>query len=137
MNTNNDVFLKIANNYNNDSGNLFVFDYEKDLKTVIKRSFLINCSKETTRGRHAHKKLNQFLVCISGICKIIYDDSIARQEIILNNPNQILKIPNQIWAEQHYMKENTSLLVMCDDIFREDDYIRDYKLFIDFRKNVN
>ncbi len=136
MNTNKDVILKKVEKYCNDSGNLVVFDYEKDLNKDIKRSFLVNCTKETIRGRHAHKKLNQFLVCISGICRVIYKDGIAKGEVILENPNQILKIPNQIWAEQHYLK-NTSLLVMCDDIYREEDYIRDYKLFIDFRNNLN
>ena len=136
MNTNKDVSLKIVDNHTNDNGNLVVFDYEKDLKKVIKRSFLINCVEKATRGKHALKKLTQFLVCVSGVCNIICDDGISRKEITLNSPDRVLTVPNQIWAEQEYLVKNTSLLVMCDDIFDEDDYIRDYEKFKDFRKNA-
>ena len=135
MNTNKDVVLKIVDKHINANGNLVVFDYEKDLNKIIKRSFLVSCKVKATRGRHAHKKLTQFLVCISGICNVICDDASSKKEIILDSPNKVLKVPNQIWAEQQYKIENTSLLVMCDDIFREEDYIRDYEIFKKFRNN--
>ena len=57
MNTNKDVFLQIVDQHTNSNGKLVVFDYEKDIKKVIKRSFLINCVDKATRGKHAHKKL--------------------------------------------------------------------------------
>ena len=135
MNTNKDVFLKIVDKHTNANGNLVVFDYEKDLEKVIKRSFIINCVEKATRGKHAHKKLTQFLVCVSGICNVICDDGFSKKEITLDSPNKVLKVPNQIWAEQHYIVKNTSLLVMCDDIYNEEDYIRVYEDFKDFRKN--
>lgn len=134
MNTNKDVLIKNLPFNKSESGNLFIFDYEKDLGKIIKRSFLVSCSKKTHRGKHAHKKLTQFLVCINGKCKVICDDGSSKKEIILDSPNQLLKIPNQIWAEQFYQEKNTSLLVMCDDIYDENDYIRDYEVFIKYRQ---
>ena len=133
MNTNKDVLLKNLPFNKNELGNLYVFEYEKDLGKIIKRSFLVTCSEKAHRGKHAHKKLTQFLVCITGRCKVICDDGLSKKEITLNSPHQLLKIPSQIWAEQFYQEKNTSLLVMCDDIFNENDYIRDYKLFIKYR----
>ena len=135
MNTNKDILLKIVRNHTNDTGNLIAFDHEKDFQKLIKRSFVVNCSEATIRGRHAHKKLNQFLICIRGICKVICEDGISREEITLDKPNQILKIPSQIWSEQHYIVKDTSLLVMCDQVFIEEDYIRDYNKFIEYRNN--
>tara|TARA_Y100000739_G_C20605436_1_gene465349 strand:+ start:1351 stop:1764 length:414 start_codon:yes stop_codon:yes gene_type:complete len=137
MNTNKDVLLKDLPFKKSEFGNLFVFDYEKDLGKIIKRSFLVNCSEKSHRGKHAHKNLTQFLVCISGICKVRCDDGSSKKEITLDRPNKLLKIPNQIWAEQFYQEKNTSLLVMCDDIYKENDYIRDYKLFIKYREFLN
>ena len=134
MNTNNDVVLKNLPYKNNDSGNLYVYDYEKDLNLNIKRRFIVNCPEITKRGNHAHKNLTQFLVCINGRCKIICDDGLSKKEINLYSPSQLLKIPNQIWSEQFYEVENSSLLVMCDDIYYENDYIRNYDLFLKYRK---
>ena len=134
MNTNKDVLLKNLPFKKSEFGNLFVFDYEKDLGKIIKRSFLVSCSEKTHRGKHAHKNLTQFLVCTTGKCKVVCDDGISKKEIILNSPNQLLKIPNQIWAEQFYQEKNTTLLVMCDDIYKEEDYIRDYNFFIKYRQ---
>ena len=106
------------------------------LKSIVKRTFIVNSSIKTTRGRHAHKELTQFLICVNGICEVICDDGYSKKKFILDSPNKILKIPNQIWAEQHYLVKNTSLLVMCDDVFREEDYIRDYEKFREFRANI-
>ena len=60
MNTNKDVLLKDLPFKKSEFGNLFVFDYEKDLGKIIKRSFLVNCSEKAHRGIHAHKYLTQF-----------------------------------------------------------------------------
>ena len=134
MNTNKDVLLKNLPFKKSEFGNLIVFDYEKDLGKIIKRSFVVSCSEKTHRGKHAHKNLTQFLVCTNGKCNVICDDGISKKEITLDSPNQLLKIPNQIWAEQFYQEKNTTLLVMCDDIYKEDDYIRDYEFFIKYRQ---
>ena len=136
MNTIENVFLKITEKHINDTGSLVVVDYENDLKKIIKRSFIVNCPEKTTRGKHAHKELNQFLICLQGICEVVCDDGNSQKTFTLDSPNKILKIPNQIWAEQYYKAKNTCLLVMCDDVYKENDYIRDYELFKNFRNNA-
>lgn len=136
MNTNKNIILKTIRDHSNESGNLVAIDYQTDLENIIKRTFIVNSSKKTIRGKHAHKKLTQFLICVNGICEVICDDGYSKKKFILDRPNKILKIPNQIWAEQHYKTENTCLIVMCDDVYKENDYIRDYQLFKDFRNNI-
>ena len=55
---------------------------------------------------------------------------------ILDNPSIILKIPNMIWSSQMYKTKNTILLVLSDLEYSEEDYIRGYKEFIEY-KNYN
>lgn len=137
MHNNDEVILKILDINQGKTGNLVVFDYEQDLKKKIKRSFVIFGERNSIRGKHAHKKLTQFLVCISGKCIVTCDDGKTKKEFVLDKPNKLLKVPNQIWSEQLYLTQNTTLLVMCDDAYFENDYIRDYELFIKYRNFLN
>lgn len=135
MNTIEDIILKDLCSHNNKTGCLIPIEYLKDLKSDIKRSFIVSSSQENTiRGKHAHINLNQFLICISGKCKVICDDGSSKKTFNLCKPNQVLCIPNQIWSEQQYQEISTILLVLCDDDFKESDYIRNYSDFISFRK---
>tara|TARA_B100000212_G_scaffold325134_1_gene286563 strand:- start:1613 stop:2032 length:420 start_codon:yes stop_codon:yes gene_type:complete len=135
MNSIKDVVLKNLTSHNNNSGNLVPIEFLKDLNTEIKRSFIISSDKENIiRGKHAHKDLNQFLICLRGTCKIICDDGITKKNFTLNRPDQVLYIPNHIWSEQNYINKSTILLVFCDDYFKESDYIRNYSDFKLFRE---
>lgn len=120
----------------NKTGSLVSIDYAKDLNCDIKRSFIVSSTKDVVRGRHAHKKLNQFLVCLNGKCEITCKDGTKEKIYTLNNSNEVLFVPNQIWAEQKYLSNNSVLLVLCDDIYLESDYIRDYKLFKQYRSTL-
>ena len=117
-------------------GKLVPIEFEKNFDISIKRSFLVFGNRNVIRGNHAHIKCNQFLCCISGGCEIKYDDGKESDSQLLDNPSKILKIPNMIWSSQKYNLENTILLVLCDQDFSEKDYIRDYEVFIDYRKKI-
>lgn len=137
MNSVEDISLKDLTSHNNKTGNLIPIEFLKDLNSDIKRSFIVSSSKEDiVRGKHAHKDLTQFLICVSGECKIICDDGKSKKFFILNKPNQVLCIPSHIWSEQYYLNKSTILLVFCDDYFKESDYIRNYSEFISFRKKT-
>ena len=137
MNSVEDIFLRDLTLHNNNTGNLIPIEFLKDLNSDIKRSFIVSSSTEDiVRGKHAHKDLTQFLICVSGECKIICDDGTSKKFFILNKPNQVLCIPSHIWSEQNYLNKSTILLVFCDDYFKESDYIRNYSEFISFRKKT-
>ena len=116
-------------------GELIPIQFQKHLNSTIERSFLVFGGGNILRGNHAHKKCNQFLCCISGSCEVKCDDSEDSFSQILSDPSQILKIPNMIWSTQKYLSENTILIVFCDLDYFEKDYIRDYKTYLDLRKN--
>ena len=136
MNSLEDIVLLTLKKHTNKTGNLISIDYEKDLNSNIKRSFIVTSSKNIIRGRHAHKKLNQFLVCLNGKCEVTCKDGTKEKVFRLNDSNEVLFVPNQIWAEQKYLSNQSILLVLCDDVYLENDYIRDYRSFQEYRSKL-
>lgn len=95
-----------------------------------KRYFLVfNVPSREVRGEHAHRTLNQFLVCVHGECHLIVDDARQREEIILNSPTIGVHIPPMVWAVQYRYSADAVLLVLASDIYKPEDYIRDYGEF--------
>lgn len=85
--------------------------------------------EEIIRGRHAHFKLEQILVAVSGNIKIeteCLDSEVGMFE--LNSPNIGLHVPAYCW---HTMKfsHNSVLLSLSSIEYLESDYIRDYNVF--------
>lgn len=115
-------------------GDLVALEEKIDLPIEISRIFVVSGSLGVTRGKHAHKRLTQVLVCVNGACVIVCDDGDEKKEFILDDIGQVLTIPPGIWAEQIYSKEKTVLIVLCDFPYDEDDYIRNYEEFIAFRR---
>lgn len=117
---------------NSENSLLTIFESNKKVPFYIKRIFTINTFEPTTRGHHAHKECSQLLIVLNGECKIICDDGKQKNEFILKQPSKGLLIPSTIWAKQEYQK-NTILMVITDQYYDEEDYIRDYNDFLKFR----
>ena len=98
----------------------------------IMRMFSVRSEIDGIRGRHAHRRCTQLMICTNGVTEIQCDDSIETRKYVLDKANYGLLIPPRIWAEQKYIKENTVLTVLCDRPFDESDYIRDYKEFLKY-----
>ena len=99
----------------------------------VKRVFSIS-SKNTIRGNHAHKDCTQFIVCLSGSLEVLVDDGLTKQKYILTSSSEGLIIPPGIWAHQEYSDVETVINVFCDEEYRESDYIRNYKDFVNYKK---
>ncbi len=103
-----------------------------DLPFEIVRIFTIS-SINSQRGFHAHKKCNQFIVCVEGSLRLIVDDCHSKEELILDNSSDGVFIPNGIWSHQVYLNTQTLINVYCDKDYEENDYIRDYDEYKEFR----
>lgn len=113
-------------------GSLVALEAEKSVPFVIKRVYYIFGTKTgVSRGFHAHKKLQQVAICITGSCRIILDDGQQRSEAILNSPNKGLVIGDLIWREMHDFSKDCVLLVLASEHYDESDYIRDYNDFME------
>ena len=95
-----------------------------------KRYFLIfDVPSQEVRGEHAHRDLQQFLVCIRGSCTVLLDDGDIRDEFVLDSPRIGLLVPPMVWSVQYKYSADAMLLVLASDIYKAEDYIRDYDLF--------
>lgn len=110
-------------------GNLSVI--EKDLLPYeIKRVYyLYDVPSNGTRGGHAHKQLQQCLIALSGSFDVVLDDGVNRKVFTLNRPYKGLIIPSGVWRELENFSSGTVCLSLVSDVYKESDYIRDYKEF--------
>lgn len=110
-------------------GNLSVIE-KNVLPFEMKRVYyLYDVPSGAERGGHAHKKLKQFLIALSGSFDVILNDGKTEKIITLNKPFEGLLINEGIWRELKNFSSGSVCLVVASDVFEEEDYIRD---FIDF-----
>lgn len=95
--------------------------------------YIVGAQNDIRRGFHAHKNLQQILICINGSVKIFVDDLIEQQTIELNSPHEGLYIGPGIWREMFDFSEASVLLVLASEHYDEDDYIRNYNDFIKWK----
>lgn len=115
---------------------LRVAESGNELPFVSQRMFVVHVEAAAERGRHGHKRCYQALFCVAGSCDVTVDDGKRRKKIPLSNPSRGLLIPPGIWAEQHYLSAGTILLVLCDRLYDENDYIREYDAFLRHRISI-
>lgn len=111
-------------------GSLIALESEKTVPFPIKRVYYIfGTNAGVSRGFHAHKRLQQVALCITGKCRMILDDGRQRNEVWLDSPNKGLIIGDLVWREMHDFSEDCVLLVLASEHYDEADYIRDYDKF--------
>jgi dTDP-4-dehydrorhamnose 3,5-epimerase-like enzyme len=116
---------------NDPRGNLTFLESNTHLPFDIKRVFyLYDVPTAASRGSHAHKSLEQFLVCLSGSFDVEIDDGVNRKTIHLNRPWKGLYIPPMIWAGEVNFDPGTICLVMASMPYDESDYYRNYEEFM-------
>jgi dTDP-4-dehydrorhamnose 3,5-epimerase-like enzyme len=113
----------------NKFGKLAVIE-DKLLGHSFKRIYYIyDVKKGNIRGFHAHKNLKQWLVCLRGKILVNLDNGKKMRTIILNNPSKILIVDKLIWHTMEWKTTNAILMVIADDYYKENDYIRNYSKF--------
>lgn len=123
------------NSHGDDRGQLIALEQEKEIPFEIKRIYYIYGTTEgVRRGFHAHKELKQVLVCVSGSCKLHFDDGTETKEILMDSPQKGVLVTGVIWREMYDFSEDAVLVVLASELYNEKDYIRDYNAFIEYIK---
>jgi dTDP-4-dehydrorhamnose 3,5-epimerase-like enzyme len=111
-------------------GNLSVIEKEVVPFEIKRVYYLYDVPAGAERGGHAHKKLQQFLVALSGSFDVILNDGKVEKSVTLNKPFEGLLITNGIWRELKNFSSGAVCLVVASDVFEEADYIREFDEFL-------
>lgn len=115
-------------------GQLVALEEFSDIPFKVRRVYYIyDTKKDVSRGFHAHKNLEQILICVHGSCKVLLDDGYERQTVLLDNPCKGLYVANDMWREMFDFSQDAVLLVLASELYDETDYIRSYD---DFKKMI-
>ncbi|MCU0625055.1 MAG: FdtA/QdtA family cupin domain-containing protein [Gemmatimonadaceae bacterium] len=105
-------------------------EHTAHLPFVPLRYFLIaGVPSGSLRGEHAHRELQQFLVCVHGGCRVVLEDGTHREQVLLDSPGVGVYIAPMTWTTILHDSPDTTVLVLASDTYREADYIRDYEEF--------
>ena len=79
-------------------GNLTVAEGCSEVPFDIKRAYWVyDVPAGESRGGHAHKRLRQLLIALSGSFHVTLDNGYERKTVLLNHPWQGLLIDTNIW----------------------------------------
>lgn len=121
--------------HGDERGQLVSFEEFNDIPFRIKRVyFMYDTVPDMVRGKHAHKNLQQILVCIHGSCKIKLDNGRETKIVPLEKPYEGLYVANDIWREMYDFSPDAVLVVFASEVYDESDYIRNYDEFLEMIK---
>ena len=124
--------------FHDNRGQLIAIEEYKDIPFSIKRVYYIyGVEPGVVRGYHAHKSLQQVLICVHGSCKVLVDNGKEKEVITLERPSEGLYIPSSMWREMFDFSANAVLMVLASDIYNEEDYIRNYEEFLCYVEKQN
>lgn len=119
--------------HGDDRGQLIALEEIKDIPFEIKRVYyMYDTTDGVVRGKHAHKQLEQILICIHGSCKVRLDNGFEKKVVLLEKPYEGLYVTNCLWREMFDFSSDAVLMVLASDFYKESDYIRDYDEFLKF-----
>ena len=119
--------------HGDERGQLIALEEFVDIPFKIKRVYyMYDTGDGVRRGFHAHKCLQQILICIHGSCKILLDDGKEKQIVPLEKPYEGLYVPSNMWREMYDFSKDAVLMVLASDFYDEKDYIRDYDQFVTY-----
>lgn len=99
--------------------------------------YLYDVPSGSERGAHGHKALHQLIVAAAGSFTITVDDGRVKRSFFLSRPNVGLFMPPGLWRELGDFAGGSICMVLASQEYDEDDYIRSYPKFKDYKKSGN
>ncbi|NEV75660.1 WxcM-like domain-containing protein [Rhodopseudomonas sp. BR0C11] len=113
-------------------GNLTFIEGERHVPFDIRRVYyLYDVPGGSDRGSHAHRDLHQFVVAMSGSFDVELDDGRSKKRFHLNRSYYGLYICPMMWRQLDNFSSGAVCMVLASELYSENDYVRDYKAFLD------
>lgn len=115
-------------------GNIAVIEKNLLPFKVERVYYLFDVPSTANRGGHSHIQQQEFLIALSGSFDVVLDDGQISKRVTLNKPDKGLLIRENTWRELENFSSGSVCLVLASDVFDENDYIRDYNVFLESKK---
>lgn len=117
-------------------GNLSFVEQQNHVPFVIRRTYwLYDVPGGESRGGHAYRQNEEFIVALSGSFDVILDNGTEKQTFTLNRPYYGLYVPKGIWREMDNFSTNSLALILSSTNYDADDYVRDYDEFLKLKRD--
>ena len=117
-------------------GNLtFVQQYEHIPFSIERVYWIYDVPGGQVRGGHAFKKQEELIVALSGSFDIVINDGVKEKSFSLNRSYFGLYIPNGYWRRMENFSTNAVALVLSSTKYSEQDYIRSFEDYLNYRNN--
>lgn len=128
--------IELDKHHSDRKGNLTVVENGVTLPFDVKRVYYVyDVPGGESRGAHAHRSLNQLIVAASGSFTVTLDDGRVKRSFFLNRPYQGLLVRPGLWRDLEDFSSGAVCMVLASDVYKAEDYIRDYDEFIKYRQN--
>ena len=112
-------------------GDLIAGEFATDLPFKPKRFFVVHhVPNQRVRGEHAHRRCEQFLVCVAGSVTVLVDNGRQREEFELASPKFGIYLPSMVWGSQYNYSSDAVLLCFASRRYEAGDYIRSYSEYL-------
>ncbi len=124
--------------HHHEKGNISVIENGKTLPFHVKRVYyLYDVPGGESRGGHAHKNLQQFIIAASGSFDVTIDDGELKRTFSINRPYRGLHVVPGIWRELDNFSSGSVCLVLASMEYSEEEYIRDYAEFKKYKSVIS
>ena len=117
-------------------GNLSFAQNNTHIPFEIKRTYwLYDVPGGESRGGHAYRETEEFVIALSGSFDVIVDDGKEKKTFHLNRSYFGLYIPKGLWREMDIFSTNSLALEFASTNYNPKDYIRDYNEFLKLKED--
>lgn len=122
--------IELPRKYDRRGSLTYIYNNEHIPFDIQRTFFTYDVPGGEDRGAHAHQETEQFLVSAMGAFEVRINDGSNQDVIRLERAFYGLYIPTMIWAEQIRFSSGGICLVMASSLYKETEYVRDYKDFL-------
>src|SRR5688572_28506379 len=105
--------------FTDERGSLAVIEAAKDIPFEVRRVYYLYDFTGVKRGGHAHKRLHQLFIALSGSFDVILDDGKRKKSVRLKSADEGLYVCPMIWREIENPAPGSVCLVLASTHYDE------------------
>jgi dTDP-4-dehydrorhamnose 3,5-epimerase-like enzyme len=111
-------------------GNLVYAEGGRHVPFPIARAYhVFDVPAGAQRGGHAHREIEQLVICLRGSFEVAVDDGLQRGSFALDDPRFGLYLPPMTWHDLTEFAPRSAYYVVSSGLYDESEYLRDYGEF--------